>query len=356
MRKIKYNKVRYAKPLKPEYMGVHSDVHTEAQLFVYDKENFKEIESLNIDDIKLHINLEKVNWYNIHGLNDTELITKSAELFGNNQFILYDIFTIYKRTKIEEFNNTLFFNVKSLVNYPQVKRIKAEQISFVLTENLLISYQEKRSDYFNHIRERIRNNYGIVRTKKADYLLYLLLDSIIENFYETIENEENNIDNLIDYIKQNATQDMLEEIENQRDNLVFVKRSILPLRDSLYSIISTKDDDVFNCIQPENYSFYRRLYQKCLELLEQIDTDLSTLDNATNFFFSAQNHKMNQTMKTLTGVSLIFMPLTFIVGVYGMNFKYMPELYWKYGYYAVWAIIIIISLGLIIYFKKKKWF
>ena len=204
--------------------------------------------------------------------------------------------------------NILFFNVKSLLPQKKSDNISVEQISFLLKDNVLLSFQEKRSDFFTHIRERIRTNSGVVRTKKADYLLYLLLDAIIENFYITIESEENKVDDLIDLSKKNTNPEVLELIEKHRDNFNFLKRSIIPLRDSLYSIKSIKDDNVFNDIQHENFTFFSRLHQKCLELLEQIDSDLITLESASNYFFSAQNHKMNQVMKTLTVVSMFFLP------------------------------------------------
>ena len=234
--------------------------------------------------------------------------------------------------------------------------IKVEQISFLMKNGILVSFQEKRSEFFTHIRERIKTHSGIVRTKQVDYLLFLLLDAIMENFYITIENEEDKVEELINQSKKSTDLSILEQIEKHRDNYNFLKRSIIPLRDSLYSIKSIKDDNVFNTIEDNNFTFFERLHQKCLELLDQIEYDLTTLDSAANFFFSTQSHKMNEVMKTLTLVSVFFMPLTFIVGVYGMNFKYMPELDWKYGYFAILAFMFILFSGMIYYFKKKNWF
>jgi magnesium transporter len=234
--------------------------------------------------------------------------------------------------------------------------INVEQISFLLKNGILVSFQEKRSDFFTHIRERIRRHSGIVREKRADYLLYLLLDAVMENFYLTIESEEDRVEELINLSKTSTNPTILEQIEKHRDNFNFLKRSIIPLRDSLYSIKSMKDDDVFNAIATENYSFFARLHQKSLELLEQIEYDMTSLDSASNFFFSAQNHKMNDVMKTLTVVSVFFMPLTFIVGVYGMNFDNMPELHWQYGYFLILGGMVLLLLAMVYYFKKKKWY
>jgi magnesium transporter len=182
------------------------------------------------------------------------------------------------------------------------------------------------------------------------------LDAVMENFYITIENEEDRVEELINLSKTNAKPIVLEEIEKHRDNFNFLKRSIIPLRDSLYSIKTMKDDNVFNTIEHENYSFFDRLHQKCLELLEQIEYDMTTLDSASSFYFSTQSHKMNEVMKTLTVVSVFFMPLTFIVGVYGMNFDNMPELHWKYGYFIILGFMFLLLVGMIIYFKKRKWY
>ena len=356
MRKIKYKKGRKVQPSVLEYTGIHKDTVTELQLFVYNVDDITEFHQITDKEINDHLDFNKVNWLNVHGLNDTYIIQSIGTRFGADNFIIGDILNTTKRTKLEEYSDVLFFNVKSLLPMKSSDNISIEQISFILKDHVLLSFQEKRSDFFLHIRERIRANSGIVRSKKADFLLYLLLDAIIENFYITLESEEDKIDNLINLIKINTKPETLEHLEKHRDNLNFLKRSIIPLRDSLYSIKTIKDDNVFNSIEQENYSFFSRLHQKCLELLEQIESDLSTLDSASNYFFSAQNHKMNEVMKTLTVVSMFFLPLTFIVGVYGMNFKYFPELEWEYGYFIIWGVMILIVLFMFTYFKVKKWF
>lgn len=356
MRKIKYKKGRKVHPSTLEYTGSHKNTLTEIQLFVYNADDVIEIQQLHVDEIQDAIDTSKVNWLNIHGLNEPEIIVQIGEKFEADNFIIGDILNTTKRTKLEEYHNILFFNVKSLLPIENSDNINCEQISFILKDNVLLSFQEKRSDFFTHIRERIRTNSGVVRTKKADFLLYLLLDAIIENFYITIESEEDRVDEIINLSKSSTKPEVLELIEKHRDNFNFLKRSIIPLRDSLYSIKSMKDDDVFNDIEAENYSFFSRLHQKCLELLEQIESDLITLESASSYFFSAQNHKMNEVMKSLTVVSMFFLPLTFIVGVYGMNFKYFPELEWDNGYFIIWGVMILVVLFMFVYFKMKKWF
>lgn len=356
MRKIKYKKNRKVQPNILEYTGIHKKEESEMQLFVYDDLSLTEFKDFKVYDLKKSIDHQKTNWLNIHGLNNIELLKSVGDYFKIDNFMLADILNTTRRTKIEEQQDTLFFNVKSLLPAENSDNISVEQISFMIKDSILISFQEKRSDFFTHIRERIRTHSGIVRTKKADFLLYVLLDSIMENFYITLENEEDKIEELINLTKKSADPIILERIEKHRDNFNFMKRSIIPLRDSLYDINSMKDDNVFNAIENENFSFFSRLHQKSLELLEQIESDMGSLESASNFFFSAQAHKMNEIMKTLTIVSAIFIPLTFIVGVYGMNFEHMPELKYENGYYTIVGFMFFIVIGMIYYFKRRHWF
>ena len=302
------------------------------------------------------IDLEKVNWLNVHGLNDIDTIKAIGAFLEIDNFILSDILNTTRRTKLDELHDVLFFTIKSILPTENSNNISVEQISFLIKDGILVSFQEKRSDFFTHIRERIRTHSGIVRTKKADYLLYLLLDAVMENFYITIEAEEDKVEDLISLSKVSTNPMILEQIEKHRDNYNFLRRSIVPLRDSLYSIKSIKDDNVFNAIEHENYSFFARLHQKSLELLDQIEDDVVTLESASSFYFSSQNHKMNEVMKTLTIVSAIFIPLTFIVGVYGMNFDNIPELRHPNGYFIVLGVMFCIVLAMIYYFKKRRWF
>ena len=356
MRKIKYKKGKKVQPTLLEYTGVHKYTQTEIQLFVYDTDDLAEFNEFEVNEIHKHVDFSKTNWINVHGLNETTVIKSIGDYLKVDNFMLSDILNTTKRTKLEEYHDTLFFNIKSLLPEEETNNINVEQISFLLKNGILVSFQEKRSDFFTHIRERIRTHSGIVREKKADYLMYLLLDAVMENFYITIEAEEDKVEELINLSKTSTNPQILEQIEKHRDNYNFLKRSIIPLRDSLYSIKSMKDDNVFNAIERENYSFFERLHQKSLELLEQIEYDLITLDSASNFYFSSQNHKMNEVMKTLTVVSVFFMPLTFIVGVYGMNFDNMPELHWQYGYFIIIGVMILLLLGMIYYFKRKNWY
>ncbi|MCG9792452.1 magnesium/cobalt transporter CorA [Flavobacterium algicola] len=355
MRKIKYKKARKTHNNPLEYTGAHKRLESALQLFVYDNAGFTEDTNFEINDFN-KIDLSKNNWLNLHGLNDVHLMESIGKFFAIDNFILSDIVNTNRRTKHEEFEKTLFFNIKSLLPTEGTDNIHVEQISFLLKKGVLISFQEKKSDFFTHIRERIRTHTGIVREKNTDYLLYLLLDAIMENFYITIENEEDKLEELIVLSKSNSNPDILIRIEKHRDNFNFLKRSIVPLRDSLLAIKNLKGNEGFVMIEQNSFHYFSRLYQKSIELLEQIESDMGMLESASNFFFSSQSHKMNEIMKTLTVISAIFIPMTFIVGVYGMNFENMPELKYHNGYYTIISLMVVLGLLMVFYFKKRKWF
>jgi len=352
--------VRKVQPNFYEYTGVHTTDPVEMQLFVYDDSGYEEYKKVSLQRVKKELEdplqADDVKWLNVHGLYEIELIKGLGELLAIEPFIVGDILNTARRSKMEELDQVLFFSIKSILPTDDYDNLRIEQISFLLKDNTLISFQEKKSDFFTHIRERIKTHSGIVRKRKNDYLLYLLLEAVMENFFITIEYYEDCIEGLMIEAKTSDKPDVLERIEKSRENLNFLKRSILPLRDALFSLKSIHDDDDYDGIEKGTYTFFARLHQKSLELLEQIEYDMNTLDSASSFYFSSQSHRMNEIMKILTAVSVIFMPLTFIVGVYGMNFDVMPELRYKYGYFMVLFVMFLLVLGMVYFFKKKKWF
>ncbi|UPQ79088.1 magnesium/cobalt transporter CorA [Flavobacterium azooxidireducens] len=358
MKRLKYKKGRKVQPNYFEYTGQHKDHPVEMQLFVYNSESYTETTDLNLDQVQIEelLHSEDVKWLNIHGLHDIELIKKIVDILQIENHIAADILNVTKRTRMEELGEVLFFSIKSILPENNAPSVHVEQISFILKDNLLVSFQEKRGDFFTHIRERIKTNSGIVCKKKNDFLLYLMLDAVMENFYITIEKYEELIEQLQIEAKVNESQDVLVRIEKCSEDLNFLKRALVPLKDSLFNLKSIQDDDDFNGIEKSNFTFFARLHQKSLELLEQIDYDMNSLESASSFYFSAQSHRMNEIMKTLTIVSVVFIPLTFIVGVYGMNFENIPELKSPNGYFITLGVMFLIVLAMIYYFRRKKWF
>jgi len=356
LRKIKYKKGRKVNFQPLEYNGIYTDKQTEMQLFVYNENNVVEYQNISVADFIKFKNPEQSNWLNLHGLTNLEAIRELTDYLQVNSIIVSDILNITRGTRLDELDECLFFSIKSILPTAENESISIEQISFLIQDGLVVSFQEKRGDFFTHIRERLRTNTGVVRKKKVDYLLFLLLDAVIENFYITIEKKEEKIEDLQQQSKTSDDPIIIEKIEQLREVFHFLKRSLIPLKEALFTIKTIREDDEFNSIQEANFVFFSRLHQKTIELLDQIEYDMSSLDSASNFYYTTQNHKMNEVMKTLTVISSIFLPLTFIVGLYGMNFHNMPELSTQYGYYVVLTVMALLVLGMIGYFKKKRWF
>lgn len=360
MRRIKYKKGRKVVPNIYEYTGIYKDEPVGMQLFQYNGESYEEHQSISLQTV---ISLcendqhpDDIKWLNIHGMHQVELIREIGEWIGLDAANIGDILNVTRRPKLEDLDDILVFSIKSITTDATSESLKIEQISFLLKGNILISLQEKRSDFFIHIRERIRSGAGIVRKKQSGYLLYLLLDAIMENFYQTIEQTEDKIEALTSLSQLSQHRKVLEQIERIRENLNFMKRSVVPLRDALFTLKNSSSDHSELGFDSATLGYFNRLHQKSLEILDQIEYDANAAESASSLFFASQSQRMNAIMKTLTIFSVIFMPLTFIVGIYGMNFDNMPELKSENGYYFVLAVMAITAIIMVAYFKKKRWF
>ncbi len=321
------------------------------QLFKYSKEGCDEISNISPENINAFKKDGNNYWLNIYGLSDTESIVSICEKQGIHSLVIQDILDVDQRPKFQEFENYSFLTLKSIA--PSEEEMITEQISFVFGANHLISFQERKADFFEHIRIRLRENKGILRERAVDYLLYTMLESILDNYFKALTKLDEEIEKF-DFMntKKEPSPNALEIIENDKKLVAFIKKSILPIKE--FTQMVERGECQF--IEKKHIKYFSEIKDLCLTLIDNCDIILSSLESETNLFFSMQGHRMNQVMKTLTIVSTIFIPLTFIAGVYGMNFLYMPELKWKYGYLGIWLIIICISFGMIVFFRKKKWF
>jgi magnesium transporter len=294
----------------------------------------------------------KVNWLNIHGLHDRENIEILCNNLGVESLSFHEIYENIKRPKLEEYPSYLFFSIRSAL--PQTKNqnwLNEEKISFVLNHNFLISFQEKSSDHFTDVRDRIENKRGKIRIKKTDFLMYRLLDAIVDNYYEVLDDIVEKIEKIESIILVNPKTDTLQKIEYQKRKLVQLRKIVFPLKE-----ISSQLEKMNNSILDESNRYYfAELKENCLTILEEIDANKQILEGLASLYYAAQGQRMNEIMKLLTVVSAIFIPLTFLVGVYGMNFENMPELKMQNGYYFAWFLMIAIALILIFYFYKRGW-
>jgi magnesium transporter len=246
----------------------------------------------------------------------------------------------------------MFFSIKSaLPNDSSDTLLIEENISFILGKNYLMSFQQQSSDHFTDVRDRIEKARGKIRTKKPDFLLFRLLESIIDNYYEVIENISDRISQLDTIILTKNEKNILKEIEIEKRKLIELRKIAQPMREITYQLELT--DNKF--IEKSNKLYFRNLKDACLTVLEEIDANKQILDGMANLYYAAQGQRMNEIMKVLTVVSSIFIPLTFIAGVYGMNFKFMPELEYTYGYYTVVSAMLLIGIFLLTYFIRRGW-
>lgn len=321
------------------------------QLFTYNENNINEQPTIDSKQLPKFEDINANYWLNIYGIHEPHTIRTVCNHYNIHRLVARDIIDTNQRAKLQEFDKTIFFSIDSILPGTGTL-LEPEQISFVLFENGLISFQERKGDHFNHIRERLRNKIGLVRSKPIDFLLFLLLEAIIHNYFESIDFIEEQVDRLMEKSSEwSADISIINQIEKHKKDLYKLHKLIKPLKEALTSI--DKLDN--SLIRVEQRSYFFDLKDQTSELIESIDSLRYRLESAVNLYFSMQGHKMNQIMKTLTVVATIFIPLTFIVGVYGMNFKYMPELNYKWGYFAVWGVMALTVVAMIIFFRWKKW-
>lgn len=340
-------------PNEPVFTGKKYIETPEIQILKYNENDFKEERNFNpISQSGLFTDSNYKYWLNIHGIHDTNLINKLGKKLDIHRLAIQDILDVNQRPKFQEYEEFWFLSLKSIL--PSLSEaLQIEQLSFVVGSNFLVSFQERKADYFEHVRIRIRNNTGVVRERGVDYLLYLLLESILDNYFLTL----NDIHNKLEYITltdptNEVSPGMLNQIEIYKRQVNWIKKVTMPIKD--FSLWVERDNSSF--IEEKHLKYYFELKDICFSLTDQCDQLLNRLESNTNLFFSIQGNRMNQIMKTLTIVATIFIPLTFIAGIYGMNFSYMPELNWKWGYFGIWGVILIIFVLMLVYFRRKKWF
>lgn len=324
---------------------------SDAQIFSYNEKVCNvnmDIDVAAIDQIKM--DGDQYSWLNFHSMEEKVLIEHAFSNFGVHRVTQKDILELNERPKVEEFEDYIFTTLKSI--HRRKKRIKIEQISFVLKENAIVSFQERHGDLFGDVRSRLKNNTGIVRTKKVDYLLYLLIDAVLKGYQKVLSDVQQNIDDTQVIIYKNYDESFFKKIEDYQTELKVLKKSLSPLRDQLIKLSNSRT----RFIDDANLPYFNDLKDQILYLFDEIEQEKSDLESMTNQYFAVLSQRSNEVMQFLTIIAAMFIPLTFIAGVYGMNFKHMPELDTEYGYYVVWSVMIIITILLILYFKKKRWF
>lgn len=320
------------------------------ELITYNRVHFQKWEGISVDELCSHLKKDHVNWINLDGLTNHEYIEKIQAHYNLHSLLIDDVLSD-QRPKAEEFDDYLFFSLKMLYRIEPTK-IDYEQISFVLGNNYLISFQEKEGDLFDGFRERIRLDQGRVRKKEADYLLYRLIDIIVDNYYNVLDRIGDLMDEMEETVYENPTNESFNRIQSMKKELIFLRKALYPLRDALGKLVKGESD----FIREENLRFFSDAYDHVVNLIDSLDTYKDLTSSLLDIHMNAMNNKMNEVMKVLTVISTIFIPLTFIVGVYGMNFEYMPELEWRFGYFSVWGVMVCVVIAMLGFFRYKKWF
>ncbi|MDB4584261.1 magnesium/cobalt transporter CorA [Draconibacterium sp.] len=321
------------------------------QLIKYDSETFSEEELDSVEEAFTNLSSDGVNWINIYGIHDLEMIKSLGEHFKIPSLLLEDILNTDQRPGYQDGQDYDAFILKMLHHDPKANRINADQISIILGENYLLTLQENRGDVFTHVRERIRKSLGRIRLHDNDYLAYILMDTIVDNYTFLIENIGRKVEDLEDRIFLKKDTKVVEEIYMHKTELNYLRKTVRPVKDLILSLLKT-----------ENSYFHEKNRQYLLDLndlvhqsTEAIELYNNLISDQLNIYNTSVGNGMNEVMKVLTIFAAVFIPLSFIAGIYGMNFEYMPELKYKYAYGIFWLVILIVGGGLLVFFKRKKW-
>jgi magnesium transporter len=320
-------------------------------VFDYNSEQYKEKELKSIEECFSYKDTPTVTWINIDGLHQVEIMEKIGNHFGIHPLIMEDILNTRQRPKMDDLEDYVYVVLKMLSYNEEDDVIDVEQTSIILGHNFVISFQEKEGDVFEPIRERIRKNKGRIRKMGADYLAYALVDSVVDNYFTILEKLWERIEFLEEELVENPSIQTLQEIYELKREMIFLRKSIWPLRE----VISELERGESSLIKESTGIYLRDVYDHTIQVIDTVETFRDMISGMLDVYLSSLSNKMNEVMKVLTIIATIFIPLTFLAGVYGMNFRYMPELEWHQGYFAVLFLMVIIFIGMVIYFRKKKW-
>ncbi len=317
----------------------------------YNEQNFQEKQVGTIEESFPFKQTPTVTWINIDGIHDIGLIEKLGKHFDLHPLILEDILTTGQRPKCEDYDNYIYTVLKMLIYNDKDEMIRSEQVSLVLGSNFVISFQEGVGDVFEQIRDRLRNDKGRVRKMASDYLAYALIDAIVDSYFIILEKLGEKIESMEEQLVAEPTNKTLRQIHSVKRELISLRRSVWPLRELINGLEKTESP----LIKKSTRLYLRDVYDHTIQVIDTVETFRDMVSGMLDIYLSSLSNRMNAVMKVLTIIATIFIPLTFIAGVYGMNFKYMPELGWRWGYAAVLLVMTAVVGIMLIYFKKKKW-
>lgn len=338
-------------PGTPVFVGEKKIDKVRISYIDYDEAKFEEKEVEEIEECFPFKDTPTVTWINIDGLHQVDIIEKLGKHFSLHPLILEDIVSTEQRPKMEDFEQYIFIIIKMLFYDEKEGEAKIEQVSFILGEHFVISFQEREGDIFDSIRGRIRNGKGRIRRMGADYLAYSLLDAIVDGYFIILEKLGERLEDLEDEVIAESKPGNLQEIHKLKREMIFLRKSVWPLREAVNSLERGESP----LIKKACRIFLRDVYDHTIQVIDTVETYRDIVSGMHDTYLSSISNRMNDVMKVLTIIATIFIPLTFIAGIYGMNFEFMPELKWRGAYFTVWGIILFVAVLMLIFFKRKKW-
>ena len=320
-------------------------------LIDYDAERMTERRVDRIEETYPFRDTATGTWINIDGLHDMAPIQAIGHHFGIHPLTLEDIVNTGQRPKFEAFDDYLYIVLKMLAFDPASGNIHAEQVSIVLGPNVLFSFQEKPGDVFEMVRDRLRRGKGRIRKTGCDYLAYALIDAVVDHYYSVLEQIAEKAEEIEQSLLEAPEQSMVHRLHHLKRELIVFRKQIWPLREVLAALIRGESA----LIKESTVLFLRDVYDHAVQVIDTVESLRDVLSGLLDLYLSTLSHRMNEVMKVLTIMATLFIPLTFVAGIYGMNFKYMPELEWRWGYAAFWGLIVTLALVMFYYFRKRRW-
>jgi magnesium transporter len=333
------------------FIGNQKMEKPEIHIMIYNQTTLEEKHVDGLDEIPENLPEASVLWVNIYGLQDTGLIAKAGERFSIQPLDLEDIMNTDQRPKVVESEKNLSFFLKMLEYREETAQVAGDQVTLILRENAVITFQEKPARYFEFVRERIRNGRGRIRHAGADYLAYALIDTLVDGYIHTIESLGSSMEGMESEVLNNSQKSTVEKIYRHKTNIGYIRKSIFPLKEMMIFLNKTES----KLIQKKTISFLKDLNDLTTQALETIEIYHNMANDYLNIYHSNVANRTNEVMKVLTIFASIFIPLTFIAGVYGTNFDYLPELHFKYAYFIMLGVMTAVAVGMLYFFRKKKW-
>ena len=320
-------------------------------VITYDNATFRETEVASVEEAFSLKDRSSVMWLNIDGVHQTEIIEQVGKYFSIHPLVLEDIANTGQRPKMEDLEDYIFVTLRMLRFDEKENETKAEQVSIVLGKGFAISFQERQGDVFDDIRERIRNNKGRIRKMDADYLAYVLIDAIVDNYFSILETLGETIEEIEGKLVTSPSTETLRTLHDLKREMIFLRKSVWPLRE----VINRMERSESSLINKSTCIFLRDVYDHTIQVMDSVETFRDMLSGMLDIYLSSVSNRMNEIMKVLTVIATIFIPLTFLAGIYGMNFRYMPELDLTWSYPAILTLMFALAMVMVVYFRRKKW-